>query len=125
MKIKHREILKAWRALDELYDRDIANTATARALYRLRKALEPAYEFHRDREKQIVKLAGGEVEGTQIKFATGKDGFAKYQEGVEELLEMEEDIAWERAVIPEGDVGTLSIKILDGLDGLIDFEEVK
>lgn len=125
MKIKHREILKAWRALDELYDRDIANTATARTLYRLRKTLEPAYGFHRDREKQIVKLAGGEVEGTQIKFAAGKDGFAKYQEGVEELLEMEEEIDWEPAVIPENDIGALSIKILDGLEGLIDFEEVK
>ncbi len=125
MKIKHREILKAWRALEELYDRDIPNTLTVRTLYRLRKVLEPAYEFHKEREKQIAKLAGGEVHGTQIGFATGKGGFAKYQEGVEELLGMEEEIDWEPAVIPESDVGALSIKILDGLEGLIDFREVK
>lgn len=124
MKINHREMMKAWKALDDLYDRNIENTGTARTLYRLRKALKPAYEFHMEREKQIVKLAGGEVEGTQIRFANGKEGFLKYQAGIDELLETEEELDWEKAVIPESDIGALSIKILDGLDGLIEFKEV-
>ena len=122
MKIKISDSVKAMAALNELYAKPIEDTKTVLSLYALRRNLMPLVEFHREREKQLIEMNHGTLTGDQVHFEKQED-FQKYMLGRDELANTEMEFKWAALKIKIADVAPLSMKILDGLSGLIDFVE--
>lgn len=122
MKIKINDAVKAMAALNELYAKPIEDTKTVFTLYRLRRNLEPLVQFQRERERQLIEMNHGTLTGDQVQFEKRAD-FQVYMLGRDELGNTEMEVDWDPAKIKSSDVTPLSMKILDGLAGLIDFAE--
>ena len=120
MIIKMGAVIKAMHALNELYARPIQDTKTAMALYNLMSLLGPSVQFHREREQHAIEMAHGKLIGDQARFENSND-FSQYQNAMRELNDLDIDIGWSPVVVRAEDVSPLSMKILDGLAGLVQF----
>ncbi len=117
------KLVNAYKALTHLAVQSLP-VRTAYALYKLRRAILPVWEFQREQESALIEKYEGVIEETSIQFPS-PEAAAAYQREMAELgsLEAEEVHLPPVPVVPLTDNIMLSVTEIEALDGLVAFEE--
>lgn len=114
--------VRAYQALNKLASLPMP-AQTAHALYKLRKALEPQWEFQAEREQAIVGSLGAKVapDGT-VEFRQPADR-VKFAEQMAALAKMDVDVPFARVSVRLADLS--APLTMDDLAALEEFVEVE
>lgn len=121
MKIKHNQVINGYKALTDIGNQTLP-AKTSYALYKIRLAMKPVWDFQLEQEKQMMDKYGSQDENGNmiIKDAEGKE---KVQRMFEELIAMEEDINIEPIHIKLPDDIHITIDQFEALAPFVIFDE--
>jgi hypothetical protein len=122
MKTTYGEITEAMRGLMKIADIRRA-PATSRKLFRLRMAINPAFEFYADEQNKLIEECGGTVAVSGMVSFANKDGKTDYEKRNKELMDMEEEITWEKPKIYDSELKEISPEEMWMLRNFIEFVE--
>ncbi len=120
--MKQERINKAYSSLLKLKEYSLP-VKKAYAIYQLAASMESAYEFALAEERKYLEDFNGKLnENGTVTFPTPTD-CAAFKDKVEELGNMEVDIAFEPVVLAETDLGSQTITPSDiaNLEGFVAF----
>lgn len=121
MRIRMSKAVDAYKVVSGMGQKSM-QVQTALKLFRLKKALEPQFEFYREQETRLIKTNGGTISETgNVKFTDAEKQLTFLQER-REMNEMEVDLETEPVKINCADLKEITVNELEALDGLIDFE---
>lgn len=122
MKISQKKLIMAYNAVGELTSAKMP-VKTALFLYRLKQALEPAYQAEVSAERKLVEDYGAVVgEDGRVDFPNteSREGFIQ---SMVELNSAEVEIEIEKPAISTASIdGNVTMQTIEALDGLVIFE---
>ena len=122
MKLTNRKIVCAYKAVLSLADKPLP-LPTAYALHKLRKALEPQWEFFCEEERKNIKQCGGTLgDDGKITFENGGKT-AEFLEKETALSGMEVEMELKPVQIALSADLNISMNDLAALDGLVEVGE--
>ena len=122
MKISQKKLIMVYNAIGELTSAKMP-VKTALSLYRLKQALEPAYQAESSAERKLVEDYGaviGEDKRVDFPNAESREGFIQ---SMIELNSVEIEVEIEKPVISTAAIdGNATIQTIEALDGFVVFE---
>ena len=122
MKISQKKLIMVYNAIGELTSAKMP-VKTALSLYRLKQALEPAYQAEASAERKLVGDYGAVVgEGGRVDFpnAESREGFIQ---SMVELNSVEIEVEIKKPVISTAAIdGNVTMQTIEALDGFVVFE---
>ena len=123
MKTTHKKALEAYLTITQMGNIRRAQ-ATSLKLFRLKKLLQPAFEFVGEEEKKLIDEFGGTVTETGQVLFEDKGKQTEYNAERKKLLELECDVELEKKVIIRAEeMKEISLAEMEALDDFIDFYE--
>ena len=122
MKLTNGKIIKAYKAILDLADKPLP-LPTAYALHKLRKALEPQWEFFCEEERKNIKQCDGVLgDDGKIRFENSEKT-AAFVEKEAALSEMEVEMDIQPVKVPASSGLSITMNDLAALDGLVEVGE--
>ena len=91
MKITQKQAIDAYKAVRKLEYQDMPGEK-AMAMFRLRKALEPQYQFQDEQERKELESLGADISQTGDINFKDDESKQKYIEKIKEIEELEVDV---------------------------------
>lgn len=117
MKFTQKKLINAYRTLLRLSEQQLP-LPMAYALYKVKKALEPQWQFQLEQEQKMVTECKGVVSNGTVTFPDD-DARLEYVRKATELSDMEVEVDIQETVLPENSELSLSMNEIDALDGFI------
>lgn len=122
--MKQGRLIEAYKALETLKSNKLS-TVTAMRLFKLKKALQPAYEFQIEREKIIFEKYAPELADGVLKFKSKEDKM-DFEAALSELSNAETGTEIKPVHISANEsTMQLSMEDVEHLDGFVIFEEAE
>lgn len=120
--MKQRDIVQAYKIITKLYQKQLP-LPVAYKLYKLKRQLQPAWDFQTDTEQKLIDEFKPEwQEDGSLKFESPESARA-FEAQVTAALGMESDIDITPVTIPLCDGVTISPEDIESLAGIVTFEE--
>lgn len=116
--MKQSKIIAAYKALQTFSDAKLP-TIIAYKLYKLKKALEPQYEFQGEQEQVIVEDTGAQVKPDGTVTFKDKQTQADFFVKMKELANMEVDLDIQPIELSIDDLPRVSVNDLESLSDFI------
>ena len=120
--MKQGKMIEAYKTLESIKGNKLS-TVTAMRLFKLKKALLPAYEFQLERERLIFDKFAPELDNGILKFKSKEDK-QDFEAALTELSNAETGTEVEPVHISVDEVSLqLSMEDIEHLDGFVIFED--
>lgn len=117
MKIKQQQAIEAYMAVRKLEYQDMPGEK-AMVMFKLRKALEPQYQFQDEQERKIIESLGATIGADGFVAFKSDDDKAAYTNKLNEICNLEVDINIEQQTIDAKGM-TLSVKDIEALEPVV------
>lgn len=123
MKTTYLKATEAYMTLLRTAKQPVISLATAGKLFRLRKALQPVFEFYEETQNGTIEDVGAAVDAVGRVTFPDMEAKDKYSEKIEELNAMECEVDISPVKIPDDENLKYSPDDLWNLDGFVEIVE--
>ena len=117
--MKQERIVQAYRVIMKLAGEQLPLPVSF-GLYKLRKQLEPHFDFQVEQEQKYIETIGAQISPDGVIQFTNNQQRAQYVQRFHELSNMDVDIAVTPVTIDSGTVSiSLSMNEIESLDGFV------
>lgn len=120
MKIAHNKIVGGYKALLDISNQNMS-AKTSYALYKIRMALKPSWDFQIEREKSLMEKYG-ERDSDGNYTIKSVEGRREFMQMIAELNSMEEELDIEPITMELPDIN-MSIEQIDAISNFVHFTD--